>query len=187
MNKLTGIRAGVLFSCYTVLTSPKKDETAVYGCKSWLVLGSYSYRFTDKFLFCVVHQSCNQYFLYFYIWLIGLPRSYASGILYTVFATVSIFLYILDRRSSQIRNTVYFYMVWPCAFSTGLFFVNPWLNVSVSGCTFEFGIELQVLSASKITGIRAGVSFCCYTVLKSPKKDETAVYGCKSWLALGSP
>ena len=141
-SKITGIRAGVSFCCYTVLKSPKKDETAVYGCKSWLVLSSYSYRFTDKFFFCVVHQSCNLYFLYFYIWLIGLPRSYASGILYTVFATVSIFLYILDRRSSQIRNTVYFYMVWPCAFSTGLFFVNPWLNLSVSGCAFEFGIEL---------------------------------------------
>ena len=54
-----------LFCCYTVLTSSNKDETAVYGYKSWLVLGSYSYRLTDKFLVCVVHQSCNQLSLYY--------------------------------------------------------------------------------------------------------------------------
>ena len=77
-------------------------------------------------------------------------------------------------------------MVWTCAFSTGLIFVNLSLNLSVSGCAFEVGIELQVLGARKIAGIRAGVSFCCYTILKSPKKDETAVYGCKSWLVSSS-
>ena len=45
----------ILFFFYTIRTSPKKDETAVYDCKSWLIPGSYSHRFTDKFLFCVVH------------------------------------------------------------------------------------------------------------------------------------
>ena len=35
---------------YTVMTSPKKDETAVYGWSCWLSPSSCSYRFTDKLI-----------------------------------------------------------------------------------------------------------------------------------------
>ena len=33
------------------MTSPKKDETAVYACRFWLHLNSSSYWFTDKLIF----------------------------------------------------------------------------------------------------------------------------------------
>ena len=56
MNKLTGISCWCCFRCYAVLTSPKKDETAIYGGIFRLVPGSFSYQFADKFLFSVVHQ-----------------------------------------------------------------------------------------------------------------------------------
>ena len=53
----------LLTACYTVLTSPKKDETAVCGCNYWLAIdmSSYFYRFIDKLSFNVAHQPFIDY------------------------------------------------------------------------------------------------------------------------------
>ena len=70
--------ADYFIACYTVLTRPKKVETAVHGCTSWLSVWTLSCRCPIK-LFCVISALHHCLLLFLFLADQIFYRSYVTG------------------------------------------------------------------------------------------------------------